>query len=255
MFFEELELAEPDVSLGVGSGSHAEQTARIMLAFERELTRIRPGGRPRRRRRELDARLRARRGQGAVPGRARRGRPALLRPVDAGGDQPASHRPPVDATCSRPASTPTRTSAARASRRADPLRRQRDDRHAAALPRRGAGERRAAAQFGLDGRATPCSRCTARPTSTTQGQLGRMLDARRHDRPLGRRSCSRCTRARASSSPARSSGGGSRRAERRHPRRAARLPRLRRPARRRAARADRLRAASRRRRPCSACRA
>jgi UDP-N-acetylglucosamine 2-epimerase (non-hydrolysing) len=42
VFFQELELEEPAVSLGVGSGSHAAQTARIMLEFERELARIRP---------------------------------------------------------------------------------------------------------------------------------------------------------------------------------------------------------------------
>jgi UDP-N-acetylglucosamine 2-epimerase (non-hydrolysing) len=33
-FFEDLELSQPQFFLGVGSGSHAEQTARIMLAFE-----------------------------------------------------------------------------------------------------------------------------------------------------------------------------------------------------------------------------
>ncbi|MGI8606579.1 MAG: non-hydrolyzing UDP-N-acetylglucosamine 2-epimerase [Gaiellaceae bacterium] len=42
IFFEELELPAPDVHLGVGSGSHAEQTARIMLGFESELLRLRP---------------------------------------------------------------------------------------------------------------------------------------------------------------------------------------------------------------------
>jgi UDP-N-acetylglucosamine 2-epimerase (non-hydrolysing) len=42
VFFEELELDQPDVSLGVGSGSHAAQTARVMLEFERELKRIQP---------------------------------------------------------------------------------------------------------------------------------------------------------------------------------------------------------------------
>ena len=36
-FFEELGLPEPDINLGVGSGSHAKQTAAIMLGFEREL--------------------------------------------------------------------------------------------------------------------------------------------------------------------------------------------------------------------------
>ena len=35
VFFEHLELPQPDIYLGVGSaGSHTQQTARIMLAFE-----------------------------------------------------------------------------------------------------------------------------------------------------------------------------------------------------------------------------
>lgn len=34
IFFRQLELPEPDMYLGVGSGSHAQQTARIMTAFE-----------------------------------------------------------------------------------------------------------------------------------------------------------------------------------------------------------------------------
>jgi UDP-N-acetylglucosamine 2-epimerase (non-hydrolysing) len=42
VFLDELGLPEPDVYLGVGSGTHAEQTARIMLGFERELRRIDP---------------------------------------------------------------------------------------------------------------------------------------------------------------------------------------------------------------------
>jgi UDP-N-acetylglucosamine 2-epimerase (non-hydrolysing) len=33
-FFRELGIPEPDVNLGVGSGSHAEQTAKIMIGFE-----------------------------------------------------------------------------------------------------------------------------------------------------------------------------------------------------------------------------
>jgi UDP-N-acetylglucosamine 2-epimerase (non-hydrolysing) len=33
-FFAELDIPTPDLNLGVGSGSHAEQTARVMLAFE-----------------------------------------------------------------------------------------------------------------------------------------------------------------------------------------------------------------------------
>jgi UDP-N-acetylglucosamine 2-epimerase (non-hydrolysing) len=42
VFFDELELPEPDTYLGVGSGTHTEQTARIMLAFEDELRRVDP---------------------------------------------------------------------------------------------------------------------------------------------------------------------------------------------------------------------
>jgi UDP-N-acetylglucosamine 2-epimerase (non-hydrolysing) len=41
-FFDDLALPDPDEHLGVGSGSHAEQTARIMLAFEPLLDRYRP---------------------------------------------------------------------------------------------------------------------------------------------------------------------------------------------------------------------
>lgn len=36
-FFEELDIPTPDVNLGAGSGSQAEQTAAIMIAFERDL--------------------------------------------------------------------------------------------------------------------------------------------------------------------------------------------------------------------------
>jgi UDP-N-acetylglucosamine 2-epimerase (non-hydrolysing) len=42
VFFEELEIPPPAVHLGVGSASHAVQTARIMEAFERVLARDRP---------------------------------------------------------------------------------------------------------------------------------------------------------------------------------------------------------------------
>ncbi len=34
IFFKQLELPEPDVNLGVGSGTHAQQTAQIMVRFE-----------------------------------------------------------------------------------------------------------------------------------------------------------------------------------------------------------------------------
>jgi UDP-N-acetylglucosamine 2-epimerase (non-hydrolysing) len=42
VFFRDLGLPDPDVDLGVGSGSHAEQTARIMVAFEKVLFGKRP---------------------------------------------------------------------------------------------------------------------------------------------------------------------------------------------------------------------
>jgi len=41
-FFRDLGLPEPQENLGVGSGTHGEQTARIMLAFEPVLDRHRP---------------------------------------------------------------------------------------------------------------------------------------------------------------------------------------------------------------------
>ena len=42
IFFEDLELPEPDIYLGVGSGSHAEQTARVMVEFEKIVLADRP---------------------------------------------------------------------------------------------------------------------------------------------------------------------------------------------------------------------
>ncbi len=42
IFFEELGLPRPDVWLGAGPGSHAEQTARVMVGFERVLAETRP---------------------------------------------------------------------------------------------------------------------------------------------------------------------------------------------------------------------
>ncbi len=43
VFFDELEMPQPDVNLGIGAGSHAEQTARVMVAFEKLCLRERPG--------------------------------------------------------------------------------------------------------------------------------------------------------------------------------------------------------------------
>ena len=42
VFFRELEIPAPDRHLEVGSGSHAEQTARIMVAFEKYILQERP---------------------------------------------------------------------------------------------------------------------------------------------------------------------------------------------------------------------
>lgn len=41
-FFEKLGLPEPDFNLGVGSGSHAEQTGRVMVALEPILRKVQP---------------------------------------------------------------------------------------------------------------------------------------------------------------------------------------------------------------------
>lgn len=41
-FFQDLELSEPDLHLGVGSGSHAWQTAEIMVRFEKALVDLTP---------------------------------------------------------------------------------------------------------------------------------------------------------------------------------------------------------------------
>ena len=42
VFFRELGLPAPDSNLGVGSGSHAEQTARVMMELEKVFARERP---------------------------------------------------------------------------------------------------------------------------------------------------------------------------------------------------------------------
>ena len=41
-FFQDLNLPEPDIHLGVGSGTHAEQTGHVMIAYERVLMEQRP---------------------------------------------------------------------------------------------------------------------------------------------------------------------------------------------------------------------
>ena len=41
-FFKQLEIPEPDINLDVGSGSHAEQTGKIMIEFEKVLLQHKP---------------------------------------------------------------------------------------------------------------------------------------------------------------------------------------------------------------------
>src|SRR5262245_53358006 len=41
-FLRDLDMPAPDINLDVGSGTHAEQTARVMLAFEPVLVAERP---------------------------------------------------------------------------------------------------------------------------------------------------------------------------------------------------------------------
>ena len=41
-FFDNLRMPDPHIHLGVGSGSHAEQTGRVMMAYEKVLIEKRP---------------------------------------------------------------------------------------------------------------------------------------------------------------------------------------------------------------------
>jgi len=43
VFFQDLQLPVPDLHLGVGSGTHAEQTGQVMIAYEKILLESRPG--------------------------------------------------------------------------------------------------------------------------------------------------------------------------------------------------------------------
>jgi UDP-N-acetylglucosamine 2-epimerase (non-hydrolysing) len=42
VFFQDLKLPEPDIHLGVGSGSHAQQTGQVLMAYEKVLVEQRP---------------------------------------------------------------------------------------------------------------------------------------------------------------------------------------------------------------------
>jgi len=91
LFLEELGLPAPDVSLGVGSGSQAVQTGRILMAFEEVCLQKQPSlvvvaG-------DVNSTLAcALAGQQAPhSGRARRSRPSILRSRNAGRNQPRPH--------------------------------------------------------------------------------------------------------------------------------------------------------------------
>ena len=42
VFFEQLKMKKPDINLGIGSGRHGEQTARILDGIEREFLSEKP---------------------------------------------------------------------------------------------------------------------------------------------------------------------------------------------------------------------
>ena len=42
LFFEELKMPEPTFYLGIGSGRHAEQTAKIMIELEKKFIQMQP---------------------------------------------------------------------------------------------------------------------------------------------------------------------------------------------------------------------
>src|ERR1039458_10106595 len=90
-FFRDLGIPEPDINLEVGSGSHAEQTARIMIAFEPACLEHRPDwvivvG-------DVNSTVAcALTAKKLYPRRSRRSRLALARHVHAGRDQPRLYR-------------------------------------------------------------------------------------------------------------------------------------------------------------------
>ena len=88
-FFEQLALPTPDDLLNVGPGSHAQQTARIMAAFEPVVLRHKPDwvlvvG-------DVNSTLACALVEARYQGRSCRGRAAFGRPEHAGRDKPDSN--------------------------------------------------------------------------------------------------------------------------------------------------------------------
>ena len=90
-FLADLGLPEPDFHLGVGSGSHAEQTGRVMIEYEKVARGTGPTGWSSSAT-SIRRSPRAGRGQARHPDRPSRGGPALARPDHARRDQPHRHR-------------------------------------------------------------------------------------------------------------------------------------------------------------------
>jgi hypothetical protein len=93
VFFRELGLPAPDVNLEVGSGSHAQQTAQVMMRFEPALLEFKPGwvivpG-------DVNSTLAMRAGgcQVGNAGGASRGGAAVIRPKHARGNQSCANGP------------------------------------------------------------------------------------------------------------------------------------------------------------------
>ena len=201
IFLEELGVPEPDHLLGVGSGSHAEQIARVLerlepvLAAERPDLVVVPG--------DVNSTLGAAlcAAKLGFAGRPPRVRAAQLRPGDARGDQPDRHRPPVGALLPALRRGDREPSRRGGPRRADEVRRQHDDRHPrrarGADPGAGGGASARPASPG----ATCSSPCTGRRSSTGPCSARRWSASRRSARELPGR-CSRSIRARARCSTA-----------------------------------------------------
>ena len=90
-FFRELGLPEPDRNLGVGSGPHGAQTGRMLTGSRRHSRRA---ARSRARTETNSTLAGAFVAEAAGAGRPRRGRPSIVQPHDAGGNQPPRRRSP-----------------------------------------------------------------------------------------------------------------------------------------------------------------